>query len=283
MMGLYVAMIAAVVVVCLYLVLRARSLAASVRTLAEQVVALTARMEDAERRSKASREAANAELEARTTAKMDKTAVELRDLILTHRAEMDAAIRELGLRISKAGTEPARPRARIVEEAAPAPALAGRGAQAEPPAVYLTSEGALPDSVEAPTAESLRRLKSELQLGISRIERAETLLLKREGDERAVIGAAGEVAPPDELSAEEAEFEDWEQEAKDLAEGDDAEEAVTAAAVSFREPPTEYPGEMGETGEEVPTELLEAGLYEDDEEDDVELPEIEDEEEPQAQ
>jgi outer membrane murein-binding lipoprotein Lpp len=280
-MWLYVGIIAAIMLVCFWVMLaKVRIASASLRKLAEQVGTLAGRVDAVERRSDSSREAASAELEARTTAKIDKTAAELRDLIERHRAELDPAIRELDVWVREAGTVPDRPRGRAVEAAGRAPASGGKAEPGQVPTAFLTSEAAPPDFADALTGESLRQLKSELQLAIRRIERAESLLLKREGEERAVIGAPGDAAVPEDVSAEEAEFEEWEQEAKELAEGEEGEEAVATAAEPFREPPTEYPGEMGETGDEAPTELLEADLYE---EDDVDLPEIEDEEEPQGQ
>jgi type II secretory pathway component PulJ len=76
------------------------------------------------------------------------------------------------------------------------------------------------------------------------------------------------------LSEEEAQFEEWEKEAKELAEGDEGEDASPAGAAARREEATEYPAEMGRTEASAGREDAAGDLLAED----VDLPEIEDEE-----
>jgi type II secretory pathway component PulJ len=85
------------------------------------------------------------------------------------------------------------------------------------------------------------------------------------GDEAAIVEL---------LSEEEAQFEEWEKEAKELAEGDEGEDASPAGAAGKREEATEYPAEMGRTEASAGREDAEGDLLAED----VDLPEIEDEE-----
>ncbi len=261
---LYGIVFAAVVVICLlFILMRARALAAGIGRLADDVASLGARVAGVEGKAAGPAEPAAA-VDEKVSARVEATAAELRDLISKQRADLGAAISKLEGQLAEA------------RAAAPPSGPPPGAAQGVPPTELLTPEVALAHVIEPPTWEFLRELKSELQLGLSRVERLERVLLKREAGEAPALGRSEEALPAEEPE-EEAEFEEWEQEAKELAETEEPDEVAAPATEPYREPPTEYPGEMGETGAEPPTEVLEEDLYEDE---DIGLPEIEDEEEP---
>ncbi len=109
----------------------------------------------------------------------------------------------------------------------------------------------------------LQQMKSDLQLGLSRVESLESMVRSRERAEKSLLGTPeGAAAPlPNSLEEEEQEFAEWEAEAKELAgqegagrpaqavaEEEESVESLLEAiavdedAVEVAEP--EYPAEM---------------------------------------
>lgn len=242
-----------------------RELAAALRSLQERIAGMESRLEQ-------KLDARGAELEQKLSARTDEALAQARGLPPQGRPAEAESVGSLEVRLS-----------RLEERAAALPARApGPSPSAGP---FERLEGLVraapgqPDLPRGALMAALDEMKAELQLGVSRVERLESMLRTRSEEEAgAVVGPSREAVPPEPLSEEEAEFEEWEQEAKELAASDEAEPepdaVLTESTVEFLQEVGDYPAEIRETAPETPADDLDEGLFEDD---DVELPEIDEE------
>ncbi|MHC4481705.1 MAG: hypothetical protein ACYS1C_12155, partial [Planctomycetota bacterium] len=154
-------------------------------------------------------------------------------------------------------------------------------------------------SFDSTVSGILEEMKSELQLGIGRIESIENMVHSRQGAGRTLLGVAeepelpegpgeeGELELPEDPgeeegpelpegpSEEEEQFEEWEQEAKELAEREEDEEtpAPPPQTEAAEDADSEYPAEMGQIGSDIEEDLAEAMSAEDVEDQDEAKPE----------
>ena len=126
--------------------------------------------------------------------------------------------------------------------------------------------GEVEGRVSARVERELRQVRVHLKAIESTVHSVQTPHAAPVAGDEAVIAEL--------LSEEEAQFEEWEKEAKELAESDEGEDASPAGAAAKREEATEYPAEMGRTEASAGREDAEGDLLAED----VDLPEIEDEE-----
>jgi chromosome segregation ATPase len=250
-----------IVLVCLQLLLvRGARLAAkalrAVRQLADDVKALEEQIDDLERRMEQRLEAHTGELDARMNRKLDQKADLIQERLEEHRTALADSLARLGAGLQQVD----RFKERLDEVESRIPGLfdkldefrdtLARTFQAELGSVLKSFDTSL-DSI-------LEEMKSELRLGVSRIETIEGMVRSRHKAEETLLGAPRGVPLP--LSGnEQEEFEEWEEQAKELARGGSAEEAAAR-------PQTEggRPAEAGQ-GEQGPADDLEADLYRDDE------------------
>ncbi len=231
---------------------------ATVRDLLEDMKALESRMEQALQ----SREG---ELDARMTRKIDQKGDLMQERIEQRSAALSDSISKLDSRAGRAEDQVQQFRERIAEVESRIPNLFDRldefrNTLAKTFQVELS--GVL-NSFDNSMGAVLQQMKSDLQLGISRIEGIEGMVRSRERAERTLLGAPGEGALPEPAGEEEGEFEEWEQQAKELAESEepeeDSDEVVQAALLATEEQEDQYPAEMGES-EEDSNEEVQAAL-----------------------
>lgn len=188
------------------------------------------------------------DLEARMTGKVDHRC----DLIETRGEERGAgfsdALNRLESRLGKCGEDIERFRERVDEVERRIPGLFDRleelrNALARSFQVELS--GVLSSFDNSVTA-ILHQMKSELQVGVGRIEGIENMVRSRQRAQRSLLGATTSDELPEEFGGEE-EFEEWEAEAKELArdeeEGEGLEEAAPERPAEAPAPePEEEPG-----------------------------------------
>ena len=244
------------------------------RELTESLQALRAEADELERRMEKRLDTRAGDLDARMTKKMDQKGDLIQERVEQRAADLSDAIHRLESRVARASEDVGRFRDRVDEVEGRIPNLfdrlddfreaLGRTFQVEINSVLSSFDSSL--------GAILQQMKSDLQLGLSRVESLESMVRSRERAEKSLLGTPeGAAAPlPNSLEEEEQEFAEWEAEAKELA-GQDAgrpaqavaeeEESVESLleaiavdedAVEVAEP--EYPAEMAEPPDE-PDEL----------------------------
>lgn len=283
--GIIVAFYTIVVAVLLFawlqvLLVRGRLMALSaleqIKDLAAEVRDLRERLSGMERRLEERLDARFVRLEQGLAARPEQSPAPAQE-----QAALAQSVKALEARLSRLEEKIAALPKATPDASSRAPALAERIediARTVPGAPLRPALG-LSDSSQAALRAALDEVKAELQLGLGRVERIESTLRGREKEEdRPVVGVSQEAVASEPLSEQEAEFEEWEQEAKDSAASDDTEALLDdvhmETASEFVEQAGDYPAEMGETAAESTHDDLEEDLLEED----VELPEIDDEE-----
>lgn len=249
----YGTIIALIVFVCLQVMLvRGRRLALkagqAARDLQEDVKALQAQMDDVDRRLEKRLDLRAGDLDARMTRKIDQKGDLIQERLEQHRTALTQSVAQLEARVARLVEQLAVFGERVEEVEDRIPNLFDRLDEfRETLARTFQAElGGVLSSFDNSVAAILQQMKAELQLGISRIESIEGMVQSRTKAERSLLGT-----PPDELAlpgdafeAEEAEFEEWEREAKELAKAEElgeAEELDEEADGELLEPPAEEP------------------------------------------
>lgn len=267
----YGAVLAVIIFVCLQLLLvRSRRLAlratGAVRDLLADMKALESQLDELERRTGQRLDSRDGELDARMTRKIDSKGDLIQDRIDQRCAALSDAITKVDSQVTRAHEEVERFRQRLAEVEGRIPSLFDRldefrGTLAK---TFQAELGGVLNSFDNTMSAILQQMKSELQMGVSRIEGIESMVRSRDRAERTLLGAPDEAALPESASEEEEEFGEWEQQAKELAERDQPEEGpdeiVEAVPLAPEEQGDEYPAEMGESetdaSDEGPQEVL---------------------------
>lgn len=269
---LFGVVVALILFVCLQLMLikgRRSALRAlgAVRDMMEDIRGLEEQLDDLERRAEKRFDSRTVELDARMTRKIDQKGDLIQERIEQQGAAHSESISKLEARVSRATEEVGGFRERITEVEGRIPGLFDRLDEFRDTLAktFQAELSGVLTSFDSSISGILEQMKSELQMGVSRIESIESMVRSRERAERTLLGSATETALPASLSEEEQEFEEWEQQAKELAEAEEAQQAGDVSLEATPLPPeeqeSEYPAEMGETGGEAPPDDLEADLY----------------------
>ncbi len=230
------------------------------RDMLEEVRGLNEELTELERRMERRLDTRAGELDERMTKKLDKRSDLLQERIEERVGSLTDSISALDGRVTRADDQIDAFRAKLEDVEARIPNLfdkleefrgtLGRSFRAELSSVLNSFDNSL--------AAVLQQMKSDLEVGIDRIESIEGMVRSREQAEQSLLttGEPPEVPAPSET--EEEEFEEWEKEAKELAEGPEEtalDEELTSMAEAPEEKPEaeeeieDYPGELGEVPE----------------------------------
>jgi len=250
----YGVVVACVLFVCLQLLLmRSRRLALKAvdicRKMMADMQALESQMDEQERRMDGRLDTRIGELETRMTRKMDQKSDLIQERLDRRTADLNDRIVQVEDRMSTAQEDVGRFREQLAEVEARIPGLfdrldefretLGKTFQAEISSVLNSFDNSM--------TGVLQQMKSELVMGISRIESIESMVRSRHRAERTLLG---EPEVPEVVEEDEGKFAEWEEEAKELAatdEDEDEPEAEGLEAIPVTAPPAEaeeYPGEM---------------------------------------
>ncbi|MHC5033616.1 MAG: hypothetical protein ACYTFZ_01070 [Planctomycetota bacterium] len=265
-----------IVLVCLLIMLvRGRSLALraleTARQLVEDMRAWSVQLDELERRVERRLDARTGDLDARMTRKLEQRGDLIQARVEENRATLADSVSKLDARLGRALEDVGNFRERIAEVDGRIPGLFDRLEEFRDTLAktFQIELGSVLGSFDSTLGGILQEMKTELQVGISRIENIESMVRSRERAERTLLGSPDAPELP-EAGQEEGDFEEWELEAKELAEGGEADqegetaELVGAPADASGEIDTEYPAEMGESGGGPGADELEAALYEED-------------------
>ncbi len=240
------------------------------RELTDSLHALRTETDELERRMEKRLDSRAGDLDGRMTKKMDQKGDLIQERVEQRAADLSDAIHRLESRVTRASEEVGRFRGRVDDVESRIPNLfdrlddfrdaLGRTFQVEINSVLSSFDSSL--------AAILQQMKSDLQLGLSRVESLETMVRSRERAEKSLLGTPeGSPAPlPSSLEEEEKEFAEWEEEAKELADEDSAQaaqavaeedepvesllEAIAVDEEAVEEAEPEYPAEMAEPADE---------------------------------
>ncbi len=235
---------------------------------------LREQIDEVERRIEKRLDSRAGELDQRMTKKLDQKGDMLQERIEQRASSLSDSIHKLESRASESNENVERFRRRIDEVESRIPNLfdklddfkqtLGKTFQAE--------LGSVLNSFDNSLAALLQQMKSDLQLGLSRIEGIQNMVHSRERAERNLLGTPEEAAVGSALEEEEAEFAEWEQEAKELAgEPDESageredDEGVEAELLEAIPVPDEDDEDVDE--EDYPAEMDSSSVDEDEEED----------------
>ncbi len=238
------------------------------RELTDSLHALRGEIDELERRIEKRLDSRAGDLDARMTKKMDQKGDLIQERVEQRASDLMDAIHKLESRVSRASEDVARFRERVDDVESRIPNLfdrlddfrdaLGRTFQVEISSVL--------NSFDSSLTSILQQMKSDLQLGLSRVESLETMVRSRERAEKSLLGTPeGTPAPlPGSLEEEEQEFAEWEEEAKahggqpggpapaPWQEDEPVESLLEAIAVddTADEAEPEYPAEMAEPTDE---------------------------------
>ncbi len=269
--------------VCLQLLLiRGRRLALhalrDVRDLVKDVRALEDDLAEQENRIERRLDARTADLDVRMTKKVDQKGDLIQERLEQQSARHAEAAGSLEARVARATEEVSRFRERITDVEGRIPGLFDRldDFRDTLAKTFQAELGSVLTSFDTSVSSILVQMKSELQMGIGRIESIESMVRSRERAERTLLGSGHGVALPEGEAGEESQFEEWEQQAKELAESDempvvdvpDAEPAEEAEPEDDG-PSEDYPSEMADSKETIEAEAysdsdLDEDLFPDD-------------------
>jgi hypothetical protein len=246
----------------------ARKAADAVRGLIADMKSVQQQLQELETQVDKRVDGAAADLDAQVRTRLDEQGAAMEERLAAGRRELDESLKRVEALVSGTGEDIAGLRQRLDDVEARVPGLLeqleelrealGRTLQTE-------LKGVL-SSFDSSVAGILEQMKAELQTGISRIEGIEQMVRGREEAERALLAAG------DEDEEEPSRFEEWEQEAKDLAEGEEEEpegdEAPSSPVPDEEEEAEpqeaeaeEHPGEMSGDEEAVADDGLDSALY----------------------
>ncbi len=229
-----------------------RKMMADIRGLAEQI-------DDLERRIERRFDTRAGELDERMTRKLDQKGDLIQERLEQNRTDLQGRISTLDVRVQEATERVETFRRRVDEVEARVPGLFDRIDEFREglARTFQAELGSVLNSFDNSIGAVLEEMKSELQLGISRIESIESMVGSRKGAERALLGAPEAPRPAEGPPQEEEEFEEWGEEAKELAEeiteqqeaAEPQPEERTGSLEHVpveREGPADYPEEMAD-------------------------------------
>ncbi len=240
------------------------------RELTDSLLAVRGEIDELERRTEKRLDSRAGDLDARMTKKMDQKGDLIQERVEQRASDLLDTIHRLESRVSRASEDVGRFRERIDDVERRIPNLfdrlddfrdaLGRTFQVEISSVLSSFDSSL--------TSILQQMKSDLQLGLSRVESLETMVRSRERAEKSLLGTPeGTPAPlPGSLEEEEQEFAEWEEEAKALADTQGARpeavvaeedepvesllEAIAVDEEADEKPGPRYPAEMAEPDDE---------------------------------
>ena len=251
--------------VCLQLLLiRGRRLAVDalreVRELVKDVRALEDDLAEQENRIERRLDARTADLDARMTKKVDQKGDLIQERLEEQSARHAAAAGALEARVVRATEEVDRFRERVTDVEGRIPGLFDRLDEFRDTLAktFQAELGSVLASFDTSVSSILAQMKSELQMGVGRIESIESMVRSRERAERTLLGSGHGAALDEGEAGEESQFEEWEQQAKELAESDEMPvvdapdpEPAEEAEPEGDGPSEDYPCEMADTKETV--------------------------------
>jgi len=255
--------VACILFICVQLLqLRSRRLAGkafeTARKLMEDMQAQERQLDELERRIDGRLDSRTTELDSRMTKKLDQKGDLIQERIDRRTSALTDSISKVESRACQASEEVARFREQLAEVERRIPGVfdkieefretLGRAFQAELHSVL--------NSFDNSVTGVLQQMKSELSMGIMRIESIEGMVESRQRAEQTLLGLP-------EGGGDEGSFAEWEEEAKELEAAEDEEdedEGEGLRAIPVEEPehePDEYPAEMAEEpGEDELDEAL---------------------------
>ena len=260
----YGVVVAVIVFVCLQLMLiKGRRLAVkaaqAARDLMADLKALHAQVNELEQRLENRLDARTGDLDVRMTRKIDQKGDILQERLDQHRSALSDSVGKLEARLARTGEQLEAYRERTDEVESRIPGLFDRldDFRDTLAQTFQAELGGVFTSFDNSVAAILQQMKAELEVGISRIESIEGMVRSRDRAQLSLLGPRGEAALPGPApeQGEEAEFEEWEQQAKELAEEDEGH--VQAAEADSPSAPA--PAEMNAADadeDEVDSELF---------------------------
>lgn len=249
------------------LMIRGRRLAVkaftTARGLMEDMRGLQEQMSELERRLEKRLDARTGDLDARMTKKIDQKGDLIEQRVDGNRAGLTETIAKLDGRMADATEQVERFHRRLDEVESRIPGLFDRLDEFRDTLAktFQAELSGVLNSFDTSVAGILQQMKSELQLGITRIESIESMVRSRERAESTLLGGSKGPALPEALDGEGPDFEEWEREAKELAqeggEDDALDEVVAIAAEANEREAEDHPGEMAD----APADDLETDLY----------------------
>ena len=270
----YGVVVAVIVFVCLQLMLiKGRRLAVkaaqAARDLIADLKALHAQVNELEQRLENRLDARTGDLDVRMTRKIDQKGDILQERLDQHRSALSDSVGKLEARLARTGEQLEAYRERTDEVESRIPGLFDRldDFRDTLAQTFQAELGGVFTSFDNSVAAILQQMKAELELGVSRIESIEGMVRSRDRAQLSLLGPRGEAALPGPApeQGEEAEFEEWEQQAKELAEQDEghlqaAEAEPPPAPAPAEAQDAEYPAEMNaadaDEEDEVDSDLL---------------------------
>ncbi len=236
----------------------ARKALEAARGLTDDLQYLTQQFDGLERRMEKRLDSRTTEIDARISQKLDRKGDLIQERLEERTTALSDSVNVLGSRVAEARDQIERFRLRVEEVEKRMPNFFDKIEEfRETLARSFQAElGSVLNSFDTSMTSILLQMKSELQMGISRIEGIEGMVRSRQRAERSLLGPP----QPPELAEDEGEFEQWEQEAKELAEQpdeDDFEQDFLAAEPEQAEeepdlPTDEEPEPEAEFFEEQP-------------------------------
>ncbi|MGD2174696.1 MAG: hypothetical protein PVJ27_04775 [Candidatus Brocadiaceae bacterium] len=214
-----VAAVVVLFVVLQVLLIRSRGVAVramnTVRDLADDMRNLRRELDELERRMEKRLDSRAAELDARMTKKLDQKGDLIQERLEERSSSLSDAISSLDGKVGQARQQMEAFRQRVDDVEGRIPGLFDRLDEFRDTLAHTFQAelGSVLTSFDNSMSAILQQMKAELQMGVSRIESIENMVRSREQAERSLLGPP-EAAEP----AEEGEFEEWEREAKELAE-----------------------------------------------------------------
>ena len=201
---LYGVAVGVIVFVCLQVMLvRGRRLALTAlraaRDLVKDVRALEDQLDELGNRVERRLDSRTADLDARMTKKLDQKSDLIQERLDQQSGRLAESISGLEGRIGRANDEIVRFRDRVTDVEDRIPGLFDRlddfrDALAK---TFQAELGSVLTSFDASISSILAEMKSELQLGVSRIESIETMVRSRERAERTLLGGPHEASLPE--------------------------------------------------------------------------------------
>jgi len=269
----YGVVVAVIVFVCLQLMLiKGRRLAVKAAQAACDLMAdlkaLHAQVGELESRLENRLDARTGDLDVRMTRKIDQKGDILQERLDQHRSALSDSVGKLEARLARTAEQLEAYRERTDEVESRIPGLFDRldDFRDTLAQTFQAELGGVFTSFDNSVAAILQQMKAELELGVSRIESIEGMVRSRDRAQLSLLGPRGEAALPGPApeQGEDDQFEEWEQQAKELAEEDEGH--LQAAEAESPPPPdpaeaqdAEYPAEMNAAGadeDEVDSELF---------------------------
>ncbi|MFO8006675.1 MAG: hypothetical protein R6V05_02970 [Candidatus Brocadiia bacterium] len=262
----------------------ARRALGTARDASDEVRRLVRELDELERRMEKRLDARARELDERMTKKLDQKGDLVQERIEQRAGSLSDDINGLEGRVRQAEEDVAGFRRRVKDVENRIPNLFDRLDEFRETLgkTFQAELGSVLNSFDNSVSSILSQMKSELQMGISRIEGIENMVRSRESAEHSLLAPGLPEAAPQQESTEKDEqsgFEAWEEEAKQLAEEealDDELADMVQAAAEAEEDELQVEEEEPEV-EEPEEELPGTDFYvpDEDEEDEDDLPEEE--------